>query len=136
MLSAEGLGLTTGLQSIFVSFTQDSHDQEFLIDRPFQKLEQLLRICYLWTSPDTQSDEKCEDDRSDDKHAGLKGLMTKSPRRVCNQLLSLNHATTISFLSKYILRRLKSSIFPFSRNSLREKNRCEHFVNIEMFERK
>lgn len=46
--------------------------------------------------------------------------MTKSPRSVCNQLFSLNQATTISFLSKYILSREKSSRLPFSRNSLRE----------------
>lgn len=75
---------------------------------------------YLWTKFDTQSEEKWEEDSSDDKHAGLSGLMTKSPRSVCNQLFSLNQATTISFLSKYILSRVKSSRLPFSRNSLRE----------------
>lgn len=78
---------------------------------------------HLWTKFDTQSEEKWEEDSSDDKHAGFSGLMTKSPRSVCNQLFSLNQATTISFLSKYILRRVKSSRLPFSRNSLQENTR-------------
>lgn len=71
----------------------------------------------LWTRFETQSVEKWDEEISDDKHAGRRGRKTLSPNSVCSQLLSLNQATTTSFLSKYIFNLVKSSRLPFSRNS-------------------
>lgn len=76
---------------------------------------------HLWTRFETQSVEKWDEEISDDKHAGRRGRKTLSPNSVCSQLLSLNQATTTSFLSKYIFNLVKSSRLPFSRNSLQDK---------------